>query len=48
MNRLFHSAPISLEAWFRIMAIGIAVYIAVGLEKWLRFGRRTRLRSDEP
>jgi Ca2+-transporting ATPase len=40
MNRLFHSAPISLEAWLRITAIGIAVYLAVGFEKWLRFGRQ--------
>ncbi len=43
MNRLFHSAPIGLEAWLRIALIGIAVYVAVGFEKWLRFGRKNEL-----
>jgi cation-transporting P-type ATPase F len=37
MNHLFHSAPINGEAWLRIIAVGIAVYFAVGLEKWVRF-----------
>lgn len=37
MNHLFHSAPINGEAWLRIIALGIAVYFAVGLEKWVRF-----------
>lgn len=41
MNRLFHSAPIGLEAWLRIFAAGLMVYLGVGLEKWLRFGRKT-------
>jgi cation-transporting P-type ATPase F len=40
MNRLFHSAPISLDAWLRIIAVGVAVYVAVGFEKWMRFGRK--------
>jgi magnesium-transporting ATPase (P-type) len=44
MNRLFHSAPISLDAWVRIVAIGLAVYLVVGFEKWLRFGPASRLR----
>jgi cation-transporting P-type ATPase F len=48
MNRLFHSAPISLEAWLRIIAIGIAVYLAVGLEKWLRLGGKTRRQEQAP
>ncbi|HEX7516650.1 MAG TPA: HAD-IC family P-type ATPase [Chthoniobacterales bacterium] len=48
MNRLFHSAPISLEAWLRITAIGIATYLALGFEKWLRFGRKTRTRQRAP
>jgi Ca2+-transporting ATPase len=45
MNRLFHSAPISLEAWLPIIAIGIVTYLAVGFEKWLRFGRKARTRQ---
>jgi Ca2+-transporting ATPase len=48
MNRLFHSAPISLDAWLRIAAIGIAVYLAVGFEKWLRLGRETHPRHGAP
>ena len=48
MNRLFHSAPISLEAWLRIVAIGIAVYFAVGFEKWLRFESRAARRHARP
>ncbi|HLW34986.1 MAG TPA: HAD-IC family P-type ATPase [Chthoniobacterales bacterium] len=43
MNRLFHSAPIGGEAWLRIITIGIAVYLAVGFEKWIRFaGSRSK------
>jgi Ca2+-transporting ATPase len=42
MNRLFHSAPIGLEAWLRIALVGIAVYVAVGFAKWLRFGRKNQ------
>jgi cation-transporting ATPase F len=48
MNQLFHSAPIGPEAWLRIVAIGITVYFAIGLEKWLRFGRKTPTRQNTP
>ena len=33
MNALFHSAPIGLDAWWRIVVIAAFVYILVGLEK---------------
>lgn len=36
MNQLFHSAPITLAAWGRIVATGLGVYLVVGLEKWIR------------
>jgi magnesium-transporting ATPase (P-type) len=39
MNRIFHTAPISGEAWLRIVGVGLVVFLVVGLEKWLRFGR---------
>ena len=39
MNRFFQSAPIDLYAWLRVFAVGIAAYIIVGIEKWLRRGR---------
>jgi Ca2+-transporting ATPase len=34
MNRLFHSAPISLEAWIQIIIVAIMVFFIVELEKW--------------
>ena len=36
MNRLFHTAPISAGAWLRILAVAMAAYAIVGLEKWIR------------
>jgi cation-transporting ATPase F len=39
MNRLFHSAPIGAEAWVRIAAVALTVFVVVELEKWLRYGR---------
>lgn len=36
MNLLFHSAPIGLDSWLRILAVGVAVLIIVEFEKWLR------------
>ncbi len=36
MNRIFHSAPIGWDAWWRILLTGAATYMIVGFEKWLR------------
>jgi len=36
MNRLFHTQPVSLEAWPAILGGGLGIYFAVGVEKWLR------------
>ncbi|MBI5234913.1 MAG: cation-transporting P-type ATPase [Deltaproteobacteria bacterium] len=36
MNLMFHSAPISLEAWARILAVATIAFLVVGVEKWLR------------
>ncbi len=36
MNRIFHSAPIGWDAWWRILLTGVFVYAVVGAEKWLR------------
>ncbi|HID97505.1 MAG TPA: HAD family hydrolase [Thermodesulfobacteriaceae bacterium] len=36
MNRLFDSAPVSIEAWGRITGAGIIAYTAVEIEKWMR------------
>ena len=37
MNRFFHSAPISLSAWIRIFLVGVAIYVIMEMEKWVRF-----------
>lgn len=36
MNRLFHSAPIGWDAWWRILLTAVATYLIVGFEKWVR------------
>jgi cation-transporting P-type ATPase F len=44
MNLMFHSTPIGLGAWGRILAVSLIVSFVVGIEKWLRrrnFERRT-------
>ena len=35
MNAAFHSAPIGLASWLRVLGAGLIVYAAVGMEKWL-------------
>lgn len=39
MNRLFHTAPISVESWGRILGVAAVVFIIVEVEKWIRYGR---------
>lgn len=36
MNTLFHTHPVSLMSWLRIIAGGIIVFIIISFEKWLR------------
>jgi len=36
MNTLFSSTPISLVLWLDVLAVGLAAYILVEIEKWLR------------
>ncbi|HSW62281.1 MAG TPA: cation-transporting P-type ATPase [Dissulfurispiraceae bacterium] len=36
MNLMFQSAPISLDAWGRILAVSVIAFFVVGIEKWLR------------
>jgi cation-transporting ATPase F len=35
MNTIFHSAPISPDAWLRIVGVGLLAYSVVGMEKWV-------------
>ncbi len=39
-NRLFHTAPLPTTTWLAIAAVALAVFLIVGMEKWIRFGRR--------
>ena len=32
------TAPLTLEAWSRIAAVAVGIFLIVELEKWLRFG----------
>jgi len=36
MNAWFGTAPIGIDVWLRIIAVGLAIYVIVGAEKWLR------------
>jgi Ca2+-transporting ATPase len=38
MNRLFHSTPLPIESWLRVIAVALAAFVAVEFEKWVRFG----------
>ena len=47
MNRLFESAPISLESWGWVIGVGVAIHVIVELEKWVqRRTARTRPASE--
>ena len=36
MNQLFHTAPIGIMDWMQILAVGLVIYIVVGVEKAYR------------
>jgi cation-transporting ATPase F len=36
LNRLFHGAPMPLASWGWVLLIGLAAFLVVGFEKWLR------------
>lgn len=37
MNTLFHSSPISLDSWLRILGAGLGLFIIVSAEKYIRY-----------
>jgi cation-transporting P-type ATPase F len=37
MNTLFHSSPIGLETWFRILGAALALFVIVSIEKGIRY-----------
>ena len=36
MNQLFHTAPISLNDWLPIIAVGVFIHIVIDLDKTIR------------
>ena len=36
MNKLFGRTPMSLYYWLEVLAVSIAAYILIEIEKWLR------------
>ncbi|WMJ74199.1 cation-transporting P-type ATPase [Cytophagaceae bacterium ABcell3] len=36
MNTFFHTMPITLESWARIIGAGLIVYLIISAEKWIR------------
>jgi magnesium-transporting ATPase (P-type) len=42
MNKLFHTAPIVLESWLRIVGVAGVTFLAIEFDKWIRFGRHHR------
>ncbi|WP_434658465.1 cation-transporting P-type ATPase [Sulfurimonas sp. NW9] len=36
MNKMFHTAPISLHDWLNIFAVGVLIYVTVAIEKMVR------------
>jgi magnesium-transporting ATPase (P-type) len=39
MNLLFQTTPLDAKTWAAILAIALVSFLAVELEKWIRFGR---------
>jgi Ca2+-transporting ATPase len=44
-NKLFHTAPISMDSWWRILAVSLCAYIVVGCEKWF-VSKRVKPKND--
>ncbi|MCW5558559.1 MAG: HAD-IC family P-type ATPase, partial [Verrucomicrobiae bacterium] len=40
MNQWFHTAPVPAESWAHVTLAGLAVFLVVEFEKWIRFGGR--------
>jgi len=38
MNTLFHTHPLGADSWARILGVAALSFLAVELEKWIRFG----------
>jgi len=36
MNQLFHTAPIGLNDWMHIFAVGLVIYLVISVDKMIR------------
>ncbi len=39
MNRLFHTTPLEAAVWMQIVGVSLFSFLAVEIEKWIRFRR---------
>ena len=35
-NRLFETEPMRIEAWGFVLGLAVAIFLVVGMEKWIR------------
>ncbi|MEJ8804275.1 cation-transporting P-type ATPase [Pontibacter sp. H249] len=42
MNKLFHTSPIEIMSWLRVLGAGFVLFVVVTIEKWLRFSAAAR------
>ena len=47
MNRFFHSAPLTMDVWVRIVLIGVLIYIIVEVEKWGRLWFTNKYKNEK-
>ena len=43
MNKLFHTAPISLNDWLHIFAVGLIIHIVIACDKRIRLWLEQRV-----
>ncbi len=48
MNKLFHTAPISLTDWLNIFAVGLVIYVLVAIDKRIRLWLESRADQRSP
>ena len=46
MNQLFHTAPISLNDWLHIIAVGLTIHIVIALDKTIRLWLERRIKKE--
>jgi len=43
MNRLFHTAPIAVNDWLHIIAVGLVIHIVIACDKRIRLWLEQRV-----